>query len=289
MKPLERLARGIALVAASSAFAPSAWSDTVYKCVDAQGNVTFNHRPCGENAQEIQLESPPVSQPADQASDKQPGAATQQHEEVTQRLRIQRIEDQLRRRESELDSLTVALDTRLAELERQHADVVAGQPQDYLLHDSIRAAQAAARLEYGTKIGKARRDVSRLRAELSRAQSEQGGAPPAPKAVDEDAATRRADAIEQHELLRRQLRLRGLEDQLRRRERELDSLTFARDRKLAELERQRAEAVTGPPGEYLLDDRIRARQEAIRLDYDAKIFKAQRDVYRLRSELSREQ
>jgi hypothetical protein len=83
--------------------------------------------------------------------------------------------------------------------------------------------------------------------------------------------------------------LRGLEDQLRRRERELDSLTFARDRKLAELERQRAEAVTGPPGEYLLDDRIRARQEAIRLDYDAKIFKAQRDVYRLRSELSREQ
>jgi hypothetical protein len=167
--------------------------------------------------------------------------------------------------------------------------VGAGQPQDHLLHDSIRAAQAAARVEYGTKIGKARRNVSLLRAELSRAESEEGGSSPAPKAVDETAATRRADANEQHELLRRQLRLRDLEDQLRRRERELDSLTFTRDRKLAVLERQRAETVTSPPGEYLLDDRIRALQEAVRLEYDAKIFKAQRDVYRLRSELSREQ
>ncbi len=285
MKLLGRLAWGIVLVAASSKFAPSAWSDAVYKCVDAQGNVTFNHRPCGENAQEIRLESPLISQPANLESDKQLGATTKQYEEITQRLRIQRIEDQLRRREAELDSSNLALDTKLAELEKQHA----AQPQNYLLRRSIRAAQAAARLEYDAKIGKARRDVSRLRAELSRAQSQQGGPSPGPNVVDEDAAKRRADTIEQHELPGRQLRLRGLEDQLRRRERELDSLTFARDRKLAELERQRARAVTGPPGEYMLDDRIRALQEAARLEYDAKISKAQRDVNRLRSELSRGQ
>lgn len=100
--------------------------------------------------------------------------------------------------------------------------------------------------------------------------------PPAPTRGEEWPA-------DQHEALSRRLELRGIEDQLRRRERELDSLSLARDRKLAEFERQAAEAA----GNYSSRDRMRALQDAVRLEYDSKIAQAQRDIVRLRAELSR--
>ena len=152
-----------ALFAALSAIGLSAASEIIYKCVDAQGRVTYSQCPCGETAQELQLEA----HPAAERREERPAGAIEQHEALSRRLELRNIEDQLRRRERELDSLSLARDRKLAELQRQ----AARRPGSYLLRDRIRVLQDAARLEYDSKIAQAQRDIGRLREELSRTQS----------------------------------------------------------------------------------------------------------------------
>jgi len=263
------------LFGALSVAGSSVADEIIYKCIDAQGRVTFSQCPCSEAAQEVLLHA----YPATEHREATPADIVEQHQALSQRLHLRSIEDQLRRREGDLDSLCLARDRKLAELQRQAAEA-AGGPGYYTMQDRIKALQDATRLEYDSKISQAQRDIARLQAQLSRAQPVQTGVEPL-RAPD----TQVQGPAQQHEVHSQRPHLRSIEDQLRRREGELDSLCLARDRKLAELERQAAEAA-GRPGYYKLQDRIRALQDATRLEYDSKISQAQRDIARLRAELS---
>lgn len=166
IKSAQRVAWGLGLLFGLLSIPLTATSESVYKCVDAQGKVTFSQRPCGDNAQEVQVRTTPAAEDAgDRLAD-----TIDQHEELSRRLNAQSIEEQLRRREQELDSLSIARDRKDAEFERLYAEAVAKDPRNYTLQRSIMTRQNAMRSEYDTKISKAQRDVSRLQSELYRAR-----------------------------------------------------------------------------------------------------------------------
>lgn len=149
------------VLCALSVSGPSVADEIIYKCVDAQGRVTFSQYPCSEAAQVELLRA----YPATEHREAMPTDIVEQHEALSQRLQFRSIEDQLRRREGELDSLCLARDRKLAERERQAAEA-SGRPGYHRLRDRIRALQDATRLEYDSKISQAQRDIARLRAEL---------------------------------------------------------------------------------------------------------------------------